>query len=125
MKIDRSFLSAALLAAAEVRFHASGHLALVRVRGDRRANGHLELDAEPGSGHLYFTAYAGGSGFAVDERYRDGTICSTLFSPWHDGVESSEPMEWTRWVTACLQSLEELVEVQRRRSHVPAAPQVR
>jgi hypothetical protein len=92
-----------------VRFHRSGHLAAVRITGDRRQTGMLVLEQRPGSGHLAYTARMAGHGYVVDEHYRDGAIHSTYCSPWHDGVESSEQMPWTRWVAEALASLEGIV----------------
>lgn len=110
-RIDRSLVPARLMTsrAARVRFHPSGHLASVHVPGDRRYNGHLELAERPGSGHFTFLAHAGGYGVYTDERYRDGAVHSTLCSPWHDGEESEQPMDWRAWVRAALASLESLV----------------
>jgi len=88
-----------------VRFHASGHLALVHVRGDRKRNGRLELAEAPGRGHFSLLTHAGGAGVYVDETYRDGAIHTTLCTPWHDGVESRTRAEFRAWVLAALDSL--------------------
>lgn len=115
-RIEAAFVPPALRDGRQVavRFHRSGHLAWVRVDAGRTRNGTLTLDARPGTGHLHYTARRGGYGYAVDDRYRDGAVHATYFSPWHDGVEATEPMAFTRWVAEALASLEELA--------VPAPP---
>jgi hypothetical protein len=127
-RIERAFVPDALLAArgVVVRFHPSGHLAEVRIRGDRRSSGRLVLDLKPGGGHLVYTAHSGGAGFVVDETYRDGAIQSTFCSPWHDGEESTERMEWTRWIAEALASLESIAPAHTGvRSSTVATPQAR
>jgi hypothetical protein len=118
--ITRSAVPDALRDRAAMHFDASGYLASVEVPGGR-----LELGPEPGRGHLGFTARAGGYGYAIDERYHDGAVHSTFCSPWHDGVESSEPMEWSRWVARALASLEDLLPARAVRPGPPATAQVR
>lgn len=110
-RIDRTIVPAALLSSrrARVEFHRSGHLASVRVPGDRKRNGRLALDARPGSGHFTFMSHGGGYGYFVDEVYRDGAVHTTFCSPWHDGEESSEKMEWGAWVQAALETLQSIV----------------
>lgn len=111
--IEAGFLPEALAAnpRASVHFHRSGHLAAVRIAGERRQTGMLVLESRPGTGHLAYTARMAGHGYVVDEHYRDGAIHSTFCSPWHDGVETSEPMPWARWVAESLASLEGIVPV--------------
>jgi len=124
-RIERAFVPETLLAnrGVSVQFHRSGHLAAVRIAGDRRSSGSLVLDENPGSGHLAYTARMAGHGYVVDEHYRDAAIHSTYCSPWHDGAETSEPIEWTRWVAEALSSLEALCPAGRgeRRQPTPRA----
>lgn len=117
-RIERAFVPALLLdhAAVAVRFHPSGHLAAVRIRGDRRTSGTLTLEPAPGTAHLVYTAHTGGSGYVVDEHYRDGAIHGTYNSPWHDGTESREPRDWACWVAEALASLEGIVPALARKS---------
>jgi len=107
-RIERAFVPEGLLdrSGVVVRFHPSGHLAAVRIRGDRKHGGSLVLDEAPGTAHLVYRTHGGGSGYVVDEHYRDGAIHATVCSPWHDGDPSTEPMEWSRWVAEALGSLE-------------------
>jgi hypothetical protein len=110
-RIDRDTVPRALLGSprARLQFHASGHLATAHVPGDRKRNGRLDLDPRPGSGHFTFLSHAGGSGYYVDQEYRDGAVHTTFCSPWHDGEQSSEPMAWSTWVQAALETLESIV----------------
>lgn len=101
--IDASFLPGELRGAAT--FHPSGHLARVHVPGDRKRHGELTLEARYGAGRLAVTGHRGGSGFAIDERYADGRVRSTFYSPWHDGEESSAAYPWARWVAESLRAL--------------------
>lgn len=86
-------------------WHASGHLARAHMAGDDKSHGELLLDEKPGTARLTVQGYKGGLGFLISERYAAGQVHTTLNTPWHDGVESSEHVPWTTWVAQSLASL--------------------
>lgn len=94
--IDRTLLELLGAPAELLRFHSNGHLASFAV--PVRDGPSLTLDARPGSGRFSQVGKRGGSGFVIDERFSAGRVHTTFNSPWHDGVESSEPGEWVCWV---------------------------
>lgn len=108
--VRRAIVPTALLSSrgARVEFHRSGQLASVHVPGNRKRNGRLDLDARSGSGRFTFLSHAGGSGYYIEEDYRDGAVHSTFCSPWHDGEQSRERMDYHAWVQAALETLESI-----------------
>ena len=108
--IDAAYLPAQLTGDARVKldFHPSGHLARVSLSIDALHSGALVLDRKPGAGSYEIVEERGGSGTMIREHYRDGAVHSILNTPWHDGVESSQPKAWTRWVEENLADLARL-----------------
>jgi hypothetical protein len=94
----------------EASYHASGHLARVRVWIDDLHNGELVLAAKPGSGSFSIIEKRGGYGTMIREDYRGGGVVTTLNTPWHDGEESTETKPWTLWV---MQNLADLARLAR------------
>lgn len=58
-----------------------------------------------GVGTFSETGKSGGYGFAVGEKYERGAVHTTFCSPWHDGEESTQEMEWLCWVLQCIGSI--------------------
>lgn len=106
LKIDRAFLQG-IMTSEEARrvtmeFHSDGRL---RRLASRRGKAFLELDSVPGSGRFVEEGTRGGSGFLTSERYRDGGVSGTFNSPWHDGEEYTEKIDWPLWVAEAIRSI--------------------
>ena len=106
LKIDRAFLKALLsrgeAARIKATFHPGGHL---RRLASLRGKANLELDPLPGSGRFVQEGKRGGYGFLTSEHYRNGGISGTFNSPWHDGEEYSEKIDWPLWVSEAARSV--------------------
>jgi hypothetical protein len=106
LRIDRAFVCE-LLSPAELRdvkvacFRNGG----VRRVSSRRAACRLELAETPGSATFHDEGERGGSGFLTRETYRDGAAHGTFNSPWHDGEEYADAIEWPLWVAEAVRSV--------------------
>jgi len=83
-----------------LRFHANGQLALLASLEAR-----LTLDENPGRGRFVDRGVHRGSGWAVDEVYRQGCTSGEFFSPWRDGSAYSQPTSWLVWVAKAAMSV--------------------
>ncbi len=105
-KIDRAFVERAVPAGersgCRASYYEDGHL---REFARGRGGPCLRLDPVPGTGSFREEGRRGGSGYATSETYRDGAVRGQFFSPWHDGEEYTEPLEWVLWVAQCLGSV--------------------
>lgn len=88
--------------------HPGGQLAALRAPGE--GGPELTLERAGGRGRFTHTGRRGGYGFHVDERYADGQVHATLYSPWHDGATCSEDREWVCWVLECVGAIVEAAE---------------
>jgi hypothetical protein len=107
--IDASFLPEALAndRRVRVRYH-EGHLAHVRVAIDVDRHGELDLARHRGESTL--VEPYGGHGTRICERFVCGRVTTTFYTPWHDGVETTADVPWSRWVVDRLADLARLVE---------------
>jgi len=106
LKIDRAFLEGIMTPEEAQRvtlgFHPDGGL---RRLASRRSRASLTLDPVPGSGRFVEEGKRGGSGFLTQEHYRDGGVSGTFNSPWHDGEEYTEKIDWPLWVAEAVRSV--------------------
>jgi hypothetical protein len=106
LPIDRDFvrdlLTPAELRDVKIACYRDGS---VRQVSSRRAACRLELAETPGSGTFYEEGERGGSAFLTRETYRDGAAHGTFNSPWHDGEEYADAIEWPLWVAEAVRSV--------------------
>lgn len=106
LRIDRAFVNDLLTPAerrdVKISCYKSG---AIRQVASRRAKCRLELAETPGSGTFTEEGERGGSGLLTRETYRDGAAHGTFNSPWHDGEEYTDPIEWPLWVAETIRSV--------------------
>jgi len=105
-RIDRALLSATGEAldhpGVGCVFDDDGALTLIETAGFSLHGNGARLRIGDGGGDFHQQGYRGGSGFVVDECWRDGAAQGVLCSPWHDGEDVARREPFVVWALGCV-----------------------